>query len=99
LEDGLQRAVQEANRVKALLANSRSLVQQLQQAVISLRVTINEKQAVPVRASEFYAKAKDERDRLVQINIDSLSLTELEELASSASFALKLAESGLALLV
>ncbi|NWJ47509.1 MAG: hypothetical protein HXX08_16750 [Chloroflexi bacterium] len=99
LEDGLQRAVQEANRVKELLANSRSLVQQLQQAVISLRVTINEKQAVPVRASEFYAKAKDERDRLVQINIDSLNLTELEELASSASFALKLAESGLALLV
>ncbi|MEI7556040.1 hypothetical protein [Candidatus Chlorohelix sp.] len=99
LEDGLQRAVQEANRFKELQANSRSLVQQLQQAVISLRVTINEKQAVPVRASEFYSKAKDARDRLVQINIDSLSLTELEELASSVSFALKLAERGLALLV
>ena len=63
-----------------------------------MRLRINEKQAVPVRAKELYSQARSEFDRLAALEIQTLSLTEMEDFTSSATYALKLAESARALL-
>jgi hypothetical protein len=98
IEDALQRARQGINTLREGRVNSHSLLHQLQETVYEVRLRINEKQAVPVRAKELYSQARSEFDRLAALEIQTLSLTEMEDFTSSATYALKLAESARALL-
>jgi len=53
---------------------------------------------VPIKAKDLYASARDERNRLLQLTIDKLSLDELEQFASSANLAVKQAETAAGML-
>ncbi len=98
IDDALERAREEVRRLRDGRINARSLLQKLQEAVADTRLAINEKQAVPIKAKDLYTSARDERDRLLQLVIDKLSLDELDQFASIANLALKQAETAAGML-
>jgi signal transduction histidine kinase len=98
IEDALQRARDEVKLLRDGRINARNLLQKLQDIVTETKLTLNQKDAVPVKAKDMYTSARDTRDSLTGVNIDTLSPQELDEFAANANKAIKLAETALGLL-
>lgn len=98
IDDILSRADEETRLIRDSRINARQLNQQLLDAVLEVRQLINSRQSVPVRANELYTRARAERDRLGQTDIDDLSFGELKIHIAKTQVAIQTAQDAIQLI-